>query len=265
MKIACRFHGSQGMIVALLHGGPGAPGSLWPLAEALKGGFRILEPFQTGSGGPPLTVQSHVEDFHELVKETCGASPVEVIGHSWGAMLGLAAAASHPEDIRSLALVGCGTFDPASRLEMKKTLESRMGENVREEVRALDREVRDSAERMRRYVALTGRFYSFDPEGSWESLSFDARAFEETWADMLRLQEEGVYPAAFSSVRCPVLMIHGNWDPHPGRMTRDLLARFIPSLQYVELPECGHFPWMEKRAREKFFSVLSGWLESQRA
>jgi len=251
------------VVVALLHGGPGAPGSLLPLAEALEGGFRVLEPFQRGSDVPSLTVQRHVEDFHELVTETCDGRPVAVIGHSWGAMLGLAIAAAYPEDVRCLVLVGCGTFDPASRLEMKKTLESRMGEGMREKVQALDQEVRDPGERMRRYFALTGRFYSFEPEGSWELQSFDARAFEETWADMIKLQEEGVYPAAFSALRCPLLMIHGNWDPHPGRMTRDLLARFIPSLQYVELPDCGHFPWMEKRAREKFLSVLSGWLESQ--
>ena len=253
------------MTVALLHGGPGAPGSLWLLAEALKGRFRVLEPFQRGSGGIRLTVQGHVEDFHELATETCEGLPVAVIGHSWGAMLGLAIAAAYPGYVRSLVLVGCGTFDPASRLEMKKTLENRMGENVLEEIRALEGETLDPGERMSRYVELAWRFYSFDPEASWEPQSFDAPAFEESWADMLRLQQEGVYPAAFSSVRCPVLMIHGDWDPHPGKMTRDLLARPIPSLQYVELPECGHFPWMEKRAREKFFSVLSGWLESQGA
>ena len=263
MTIGYRYHGNRGTTVALLHGGPGAPGSLLPLAEAMKGRFRLLEPFQRGSGGLPLSVQRHVEDFHELVTETCGGLPVAVIGHSWGAMLGLAVAVAYPDDIRSLVLVGCGTFDPASRMEMKKTLENRMGEDVMEEIRALERETRDPGERMRRYVELTGRFYSFDPEGSWDPLSFDARAFEESWADMLRLQEEGAYPAAFSAIRCPVLMIHGAWDPHPGRMTRDLLGPFIPGLQYVELPECGHFPWMEKRAREKFLSLLSGWLESR--
>jgi len=265
LTIGYRTHGNRGITVVLLHGGPGAPGSLLPLAEALKEKFRLLEPFQRGSGGLPLTVQRHAEDFHELVAETCDGLPVAVIGHSWGAMLGLAIAAAYPEDLRSLVLVGCGTFDPASRLEMKKTLEARMGDGFAEKVQSLDREVRDPGERMRRYVALTGRSYSFDPEGSWEPRSFDARAFEESWADMLRLQQEGVYPAAFSAVRCPVLMIHGNWDPHPGRMTRDLLVRFVPGLQYVELPECGHFPWIEKRAREKFFSVLSGWLESRGA
>ena len=265
MTIAYRFHGNRGMTVALLHGGPGALGSLLPLAEAMKGRFRLLEPFQRGSGGLPLSVQRHVEDFHELVTETCGGLPVAVIGHSWGAMLGLAVAAAYPGEVRSLVLVGCGTFDPASRLEMKKTLENRMGENVLEEIRALEGETLDPGERVRRYVELTGRFYSFEPEGSWDPLSFDARAFEESWADMLRLQEEGVYPAAFSAIRCPVLMIHGAGDPHPGRMTRDLLGPFIPGLQYVELPECGHFPWMEKRAREKFLSLLSGWLESRGA
>jgi hypothetical protein len=35
---------------------------------------------------------------------------------------------------------------------------------------------------------------------------------------MIRLQDHGVYPAAFSAIRSPVLMLHGAVDPHPGRM-----------------------------------------------
>jgi len=91
---------------------------------------------------------------------------------------------------------------------------------------------------------------------------FDKRAHQETWNDMLKLQEDGVYPAAFAKIRLPVLMLHGQYDPHPGRMIYDCLKAYLPQLEYHELQNCGHSPWREKSARQEFFSVLLSWLLS---
>ena len=109
--VAVRWYGSVGPLVAVLHGGPGAPGEMAPLARALAArGYRVLEPLQRRSGGPSLTVARHVADLDEVL------SPgVALVGWSWGAMLGLSFAAAHPERVRCLALVGCGTYDECSR------------------------------------------------------------------------------------------------------------------------------------------------------
>lgn len=77
---------------------------------------------------------------------------------------------------------------------------------------------------------------------------------------MLRLQREGVFPAAFSAIRVPVLMLHGAQDPHPGAMIRDSLRPHLPQLEYVEFEQCGHYPWIEKAAHERFIAVLRKWL-----
>ncbi|MGA2441274.1 MAG: alpha/beta hydrolase, partial [Tepidisphaeraceae bacterium] len=90
---------------------------------------------------------------------------------------------------------------------------------------------------------------------------FDSKAHEDTWNDMLRLQREGQYPAALSTVQSPVLMLHGDYDPHPGPSTRDLLRRSIPQLEYHELRRCGHSPWRERFARDEFFQIMSRWLK----
>jgi pimeloyl-ACP methyl ester carboxylesterase len=77
---------------------------------------------------------------------------------------------------------------------------------------------------------------------------------------MVRLQGEGVYPAAFAAIKSPVLMLHGAADPHPGEMIRASLAPYIPFLEYREWERCGHYPWLEKATREEFFSVTRKWL-----
>ncbi|MFH1329524.1 MAG: alpha/beta hydrolase, partial [Actinomycetota bacterium] len=82
----------------------------------------------------------------------------------------------------------------------------------------------------------------------------------ETWADALRLQAEGVEPAAFAAVTCPVLLLHGDDDPHPGPATCEVLRRHLPQLQYRGFPRCGHKPWAERHAREPFLAALREWL-----
>jgi pimeloyl-ACP methyl ester carboxylesterase len=82
---------------------------------------------------------------------------------------------------------------------------------------------------------------------------------------MLRLQEQGVYPAAFAAIDVPVLMLHGDHDPHPGRMIHSGLEPIIQRIEYRELERCGHYPWLEKEAREAFFHALNQWLAGKMA
>ena len=93
-----------------------------------------------------------------------------------------------------------------------------------------------------------------------EAGRIDAHAYRETWDDMLRLQRDGTYPAVFAAIRSPVLMVHGAADPHPGRMILESLEPLIPGIEYVELERCGHYPWLERSARDPFFSLLREWL-----
>ena len=54
-------------MLLLLHGGPGAPGYMAPVARELSDAFRIIEPLQRGSGEEPLTVARHIADLHDLI------------------------------------------------------------------------------------------------------------------------------------------------------------------------------------------------------
>ena len=92
--------------------------------------------------------------------------------------------------------------------------------------------------------------------GNSETESFDMKAHTETWNDMIRCQEEGIYPQTFTVIRSPVIMLHGTYDPHPGKMIRDKLKRYIPRLEYHEFEKCGHSPSKEKYAKDDFFQAM---------
>jgi len=232
-----------------------------PVARRLSARFRVIEPFQRGGGAEPLSVAHHVADLQRLVEHRCSDAPVAVVGSSWGAMLALAWAAVFPDRQAPLVLVGCGTFDKKARRRMHALIEERKDDALRRRLAVLEQEVADPDERLRQRGELLLPVYAADPlTTDLESQPCDHQAHIETWRDMVRLQELGVYPAAFAAISAPVLMLHGADDPHPGAMIRDSLRPYLPQLEYREWQHCGHYPWLEKAVSEEFFTVLGEWL-----
>lgn len=261
MTLKLREYGN-GPTVILLHGGPGAAGYLGPVARGLADAFRILEPMQRACGDKSLTVARHLEDLHALVDAHGDGKRPALVGHSWGAMLALAYAAAYPGSVASLALIGCGTFDAASRARFEANCNDRIRGDTRAQLAQLETEVPDPDARLFVLSELLLPAYSYDLASVNLPVEADAKAHRDTWANMLHLQDEGVYPAAFAAIDSPVLMLHGRDDPHPGPMIRASLAQQIPQLIYHELPRCGHYPWLERQARETFFAELRRWLGS---
>jgi len=265
--IFVRRYGESGPWVVVLHGGPAGVGNAAPIARGLADDFRVLEPWQRGSGTGPLTVGRHVADLHEIILTRCNGARPALVGESWGAMLALAYAAEHPDTAGPLVLIGCGTFDPAARARMRATIQERLGEDGRARMARMETDFPDPEERLREQYRLMHPVFDYDAVAAepGDAGPFDMRAHTETWDDMVRLQEAGAYPAAFASIVSPVIMLHGTYDPHPGPMVRDSLLPYLPQLEYREWERCGHSPWLERAVREEFLAVLGDWLKRRLA
>ncbi|WP_414940431.1 alpha/beta fold hydrolase [Amycolatopsis sp. cmx-11-51] len=88
------------------HGGPG----LWDMFGTLDPGpgFRLIRWDQRGAGRSeprgPYTLERMVSDV-DAVRQWHGLDRVTVLGHSWGAHLGLLYALAHPERVSALVYV----------------------------------------------------------------------------------------------------------------------------------------------------------------
>ncbi len=260
--IEVREHGRSGPTLALLHGGPGAQGSVSSLAGTLAPHYRVLEPLQRRAGEVALTVLRHVEDLAVVAPERAA-----YVGWSWGAMRVLSFAALHPERVSTLVLVGCGSYTEETREAFSQALRKRLGRTDEARVADLkrrmdateDAEWRDSL--FGQMGAIIERAEAVDPTAFiGADVRADAAGHFETWDDVVRLQHEGVEPQRFSAITCPVLMLHGDDDPHPGTQIRDVLQSHIPQLAYIGIPDCGHVPWYERHGREPFLAALNEWI-----
>jgi pimeloyl-ACP methyl ester carboxylesterase len=267
-KIAVRTYGLGRPTVVVLHGGPGAPGSAAGLARGLSQYFHVIEPMQRRSGGPVLTVNQHAADLAGV----CPSKSV-IVGWSWGAMLALSFAARYPEKAAALVLVGCGTYDAKTRSLIEPTVLGRLSAAEKERRQFLLNALKTApgGEERDKLLAEWGSIEdkassydaSFDGDQTAQTLPVDAAGHYETWADVLRLQTEGIEPRIFAGIRIPVLMVHGDTDSHPGARTAGLLKRYMPRLNYIEIARCGHEPWRERHASEPFFDILSRWIEEK--
>jgi pimeloyl-ACP methyl ester carboxylesterase len=256
----------------LIHGGPGAQGTLHGLAHSLPSSLHpreILQSYASEFTDVPrfspsesredtLTVARHIDDMNAIILE-----PSNILGHSWGAMLSLSFASQHPEKCRHLILVGCGTYSPTSRKKYERRIAKRTDIEKKNWLKeaihnAQSPEERDAA--FRAYGDYATAIQSYDPIPDPfpdPNPKYDPDGHAQTWIDAMRLQEEGIEPARFSTIKCPVTLIQGKQDPHPGELIYQDLKPHIPQLNFIELDQCGHEPWLERYARNLFLNKIT--------
>lgn len=203
-----RWHGSPPYELAVVHGGPGAPGSAAGAARALSSRMGVVEPLQSAG--------SLDDQVDELAAQLRHADvPLGVLGHSWGAMLGYLVAARYPELVRVLVMVGAmltaEAEDGARRNRLARLSEAERAELGQVRVRLDDRAA------ARRYDELVQQADAVAPiavEHDW--LAFDRDVKRAVWAEAVELRDDGRLLAEGRRVRCPVVVVvHGDQDPHP--------------------------------------------------
>jgi pimeloyl-ACP methyl ester carboxylesterase len=256
-----RFYGERPYTVAVVHGGPGAPGEMAPVARELANAAGVLEPLQTKN-----TLEGQVVELHDVV-ERYGESPINLVGFSWGAWLSFIVTARYPEIVRKLVLIGSGPFEERyadnivpDRLNRLTEAERIEAFDLIESISAPDAEDRDKP--MARLGELFAKADAYDPlPYTSEALGFSEEINRRVWAEANELRVSGEILELGKKIKCPVVAIHGDYDPHLAEGVREPLTRILENFKFILLEKCGHEPWLEKFARDEFYSVLKNELE----
>ena len=260
-----RIYGKPPFRVAVVHGGPGAAGEMEPVAQELFHRVGVLEPLQTAS-----SVQGQIAELKNIM-ENFSDPPVILIGFSWGAYLSFMLAAEHPGLVKKLILVGSGPFEEKYASEILPNRLGRLdGNDCNEAMRIfemLDEDIdavqRDKA--LARMGELLGKADAFDPifnaPGADETnrnplIKCDAEIFRRVWTEAAAMRQNGQLLALGKKINCPVVAIHGSWDPHPALGVKEPLQNILSNFRFILLDECGHKPWIERRAMNGFYTIL---------
>lgn len=251
-----RIHGKPPFRVAVLHGGPGALGGMAPVARELASQYGVLEPIQRAE-----SIAGQVEELRGAILGR-GNPPVVLIGSSWGAMLGFIFSARHPELVRKLILVGSGVYEEASAARIQETRISRLSEDERLQAVSLAEALDDPAAAgkdlvLARLGALMTKADAYDPVAlDTETPECCFQIHRAVWNEAQKLRRSGELLRLGRHVRCPVVAIHGDYDPHPAEGVLAPLSSAVNDFHFILLKNCGHLPWIERQAKDEFFALL---------
>lgn len=258
-RLAVSDSGAADRPILLLHGGPGVPDYLEPVAHLLANDHRVIRFDQRGTGASPCHDQRYGLDQHiadvEAVRQACGVARVGLFGHSWGGLLAQLYTSRYPDRVSHLCLCNSSIGVGEDWRVMERAVLAfnrrrggwsgflRLG--VDQALALLPGGLGDRA--ARRMMARVWRHY-FDPpsaapppSSTWlagiHSRPILATRQAIVAADASRL--DPVPPAV------PVLIIFGEQDIY-GETTTRLIQR-VPHARAVTLAGAGHIPWLQNQ------------------
>jgi pimeloyl-ACP methyl ester carboxylesterase len=243
--------------VAVIHGGPGAPGEVAPVARELSTMCGVLEPFQTAT-----TLDGQVQELRSVLEEE-GKVPVILIGFSWGAYLSWLVAARYPALVKKLILVSCPPFEEQYAPAITQTRMKRLKKKGRAEAQAILAQLADPAvanknaclAKLGSLMSVADAYDSIHPDEEGFHCQYDV--FRGVWDEACELRRKQILLQMAKAIKCPVIAIHGDTDPHPAEGVNDPLVKELHDFRFVLLEKCGHRPWIERYASEEFFRVLT--------
>ncbi|HVP35868.1 MAG TPA: alpha/beta hydrolase [Terriglobales bacterium] len=251
-----RKYGKPPFRVAVIHGGPGAAGEMQPVARELASNWGILEPLQS-----EITIKGQVEELKSILGEN-GDPPIILMGFSWGAWLSFIFSAEYPSFVKKLILVASGPFEEKYALAIQKTRLERLNKTDREEAESLigfldELTAEDRSKIFRRFGELFSKADAYDPlPQKSESVDLRADIFQSVLKEAEELRRSGQLLKLGKNIKCPVVAIHGDYDPHPAEGVRRPLSSVLKNFRFIQLKNCGHKPWIERKAKERFFRIL---------
>lgn len=271
-----QFGNKHGKPIIVLHGGPGLDSSyLLPQMAKIANNNNLVTFYdQRGSGKSlgfeldesSINIQNFVKDL-DRVRNSLGHDKVIIIGHSWGALLGMNYAISYPDNVESLILVsGAPSNSKGFELFFKKyTDRTKLIQPELTKIEESKDYIAGEPKAVERYFRKIFSVYFYKPEEVSElTLQFtkESALSGRKVAEIFGSTYLADYKLNLQKIKIPVLVIHGIDDIVPIN-TAILTHNTIMGSKMITLQECDHFPYIEKQkeflqAIEQFIGNYKG-------
>jgi pimeloyl-ACP methyl ester carboxylesterase len=210
-------------------------------------------------------IHQDVDDL-ETVRRHFHLESIDLIGHSYiGLMLALYAM-KHPAAVNSMILIGPVQPDAATQYPAHLTGADSVLTDVFSKLAQLQKvRPEDPEEACRQFWLILRSIYVAEPANAekirWGRCELpNERNFMKYWTGHISPSIQNIHLTAeeLSSVKMPVLIIHGNRDrsaPYGGARDWGLM---LPNARLLTVSNAAHAPWIE--APEVVFDAISGFL-----
>ncbi len=250
LKLSYQSHGT-GEPVVLLHG-VGMQSAAWaPQIAALQGAYRVIALDLPGHGGSDaLPKASTLQDFVDWCRdahETLDVGPINLVGHSMGALIAGGYAASFPQAVRRVALLnGVYRRDVVARDAVTQRASEICNGNIDTET-PLARWFGPTPEDQRVKRQVGAWLNNVDPEGYGTAYAAFAHG-DATYADQ------------FQQITCPFLALTGSDDPNSTPEMASAMCEQVQNGDAVVI--AGHRHMVNLTAPDQVNAALLTWLQT---
>jgi len=260
----------KGEPILIVHGGPGMDHSYFlPHMDELADTYQLIYFDQRAAGkssydldSSQMSMEIMVEDI-EAIRQHFSLDKINLMGHSWGGLLSMWYAKSHPDKLKRLMLINTIAANKAYDAAAAENLQKRRSE---EDVAALQALMQSEAFKNQDEEAFLEVFkLNFAPSFFYRNyldslqLTFPENYRERQGKLMHLLPDLQAYDlyGELSNIKAPSLLLHGEVDATP-LAAIEKIAEQIEGSQIEVLAQCGHFPFIEAKAafREKIDAFI---------
>lgn len=264
----------KGSPILFLSGGPGfTVDPLVSMAQEFAKSHTCILFDQRGTGkskvpmldSTTINLKAYLDDL-EALRTHLKVKRWTIIGLSWGGMLAMSYAATHPEAVSALVLVDSGGINLDFQKDFAANVFKRLLPAEREAAAFWGDPSRIAADPERasfEYLRALAPGYFYDRQKAIpfiRSLTPQTFNIKVNILMMTDLQKEKYdLREALKTFRRPVLLVYGRQDPM-GEETAYLIHRSLlhSTLEFIE--ECGHIPMVEQP--RAFFSIVKRFLRA---
>jgi pimeloyl-ACP methyl ester carboxylesterase len=248
-RYGCDLRGA-GPNLVLLHAGICNRHMYDPLVEAFESDFRILNYDQASFGDSPAPPDpiSPVHDLFGLM-DAAGMPEAVLVATSFGTRVAFDATLANPQRVRAVVAAGPGLSGRAASDSMVA-----LNAEVDGAIDAGDLTLANELE-MRIWLDGVGRRDPVDPgvRNTVAAMNYVLLQDAVAGAELSELPPRRPATENLTSIRCPVLLVVGEYDQPHVRDTARMIAEQAPAANLVTVPATAHLPSLE---RPKFFNEL---------
>jgi proline iminopeptidase len=253
-----RIVGTSGDYVLVLSGGPGEDiSSMKGIADELDKKYRCIMWEQRGTGRSKLrtydpttiNLNAYLEDIEALRKQL-HTDKFIVVGNSWGMILGLAYAGTHPDAVRAVITLGSGpiTFEylPVFSDNQSTRLwpsEIEIRDFWKDPAREAANFERANFERLR---AATAAYFYDRKKAVAMAMELDPKDYNfHVPPAFIKAERKYDIRAKLKTIVAPVLLLQGRQDL-AGEANICEAHSLIKNSTLAFIDKCGHMPWLEQ-------------------
>lgn len=266
----------KGEPLLVLHGGPGLfHDYLTPHFEKLAKDYQIIFYDQRGCGRTEfpqdtssINIKNYVEDLDAIIAYL-KIDRVNLIGHSWGALLAINYTKKYPQNLHRLVLV---SPPPATTDYFDETFSNMQAKRSEEDTKELvqtmmSAEFEKRDEKIFKKAILIGDKVNLVNQKSISKL-YEPMTFNKTSANSLMLVNSLLERTFFNlnivvgldKVKCPTLIITGDLDNVPFESTQSIHENIKGSKLEIIKRSC-HYPFFE--TPKKFNKIIRNFLDPE--